>query len=911
MASKGKPSNPMNGMHTAGIFSDMSIDGPEIGTLVLIVDRAKNLPNRKTIGKQDPYCAARLGKEAKKTTTDIRGGQTPKWDQELRFTVHDSPDYYQLKLSVFNDDKRTELIGETWIDLRDIIVPGGGQSDHWHTLSCKGKYAGEIRIEITYYDSRPKPEPVAAKPKPVTSSSDSDLLANAQKPAVKRRPLPSDPVTGKAPVPLPEPVHTPPRPQPNPAPVSIPNQSPLQAVEYTTPPANRYGQHDSHTPVHASASKYTTPPQRDYQPPGGERDLYHTPSHESDPFHQPHALHSRPHELDNSSPYNGHPNYSTQSLPIQHQRSFENTEQPPPPPMHRVRNSNPNSPDAMHRSSLDMVQHQSTPPMRQNVLRKEAHRMSVSSPSSAYPGRPSYRPYDSAPVVQNSPQYNETNADPSPRHNSYDSAYESYHRQMQPTVEDVPETWTPPRPRPRESISQYDEPKYNPNVSPSALALSRRGPAPPEQYSPSRSRPSHHDYYGQGSSAAPMSGGDYSQALISRGSAYQQLDRYQNHPDDLDNTQLHHRRSYEPPPDIPTALVPGSDPGMALEVAGRFCEDKRHERRYTAGPGDMVVHSRGRQYSEPPVHYPTNHPPHVHQSSSSRGYDRGAIPYSTSPQAATTPTSYEDPRRVSPSPAANHTIKRKSVSPAPPPSDTRRLSGVPFGPDSYDAFNPTAATSREASSSSVNYTTADGKIVTHDGREVDPSDHLPMDTWAPEPEQKKPAPSTETRSRPVPAGAQPMPPSGRRPLRIAARPSSAIVAPAPATFSTPDPTPPGSASRNRLQKKNHRASIMPAPVSSTSPLGPASAHQRNSTPPRALVRASTFDYENHGVYDSEPGGSRPGYGSAPPIPAKVPMMSGGLGPSPSAPRGHEDFTLMEEMSRIDIGTGRARRHGGY
>lgn len=69
----------LNGTHTAGIFADMSVDGPVIGTLVAIVDRAKNLPNRKTIGKQDPYCAARLGKEAKKTKTDIRGGQTPKW----------------------------------------------------------------------------------------------------------------------------------------------------------------------------------------------------------------------------------------------------------------------------------------------------------------------------------------------------------------------------------------------------------------------------------------------------------------------------------------------------------------------------------------------------------------------------------------------------------------------------------------------------------------------------------------------------------------------------------------------------------------------------------------------------------------------------------------------------------------
>jgi len=59
--------------------ADMTVDGPVIGTLVVIMDRARNLPNKRTMGKQDPYCAARLGKEAKKTKTDKRGGQTPKW----------------------------------------------------------------------------------------------------------------------------------------------------------------------------------------------------------------------------------------------------------------------------------------------------------------------------------------------------------------------------------------------------------------------------------------------------------------------------------------------------------------------------------------------------------------------------------------------------------------------------------------------------------------------------------------------------------------------------------------------------------------------------------------------------------------------------------------------------------------
>lgn len=85
MATKTAKAGAFGGMHTSGIYSDMTVDGPIIGTLVAIMDRAKNLPNRRSMGKQDPYCAARLGKEAKKTATDRRGGQTPRWyDQPVR-----------------------------------------------------------------------------------------------------------------------------------------------------------------------------------------------------------------------------------------------------------------------------------------------------------------------------------------------------------------------------------------------------------------------------------------------------------------------------------------------------------------------------------------------------------------------------------------------------------------------------------------------------------------------------------------------------------------------------------------------------------------------------------------------------------------------------------------------------------
>ncbi|KAI0479760.1 hypothetical protein F4859DRAFT_449210 [Xylaria cf. heliscus] len=911
MATKAKAHNPLTGMHTAGIFSDMSIDGPEIGTLVLIVDRAKNLPNRKTIGKQDPYCAARLGKEAKKTATDIRGGQTPKWDQELRFTVHDSPDYFQLKLSLYNDDKKTELIGETWIDLRDIIVQGGGQSDQWHNLLCRGKYAGSIRIEITYYDRRPKPEKLAPKPRPVASAPELDVASSSQRPAVKRRPLPTDPVAGHALAHVSEPINTPPRAQPNPPSGAIPSQVPSQPLEYSTPPPNRHPQPDHHSPAHGSGYQYSgTPPHRDYQlQRGAERpESFQTPQYETDPYYQSNPAAPRPQEADGMVVYNNaRPAYNAQPPP-QHRRSIEEIVHPPLPPAHRPRHSNGHLPEAnaMNHGNYEMVPHKASPAMRHDVLRNEAHRYSVSAPSqsSAYPGRPTYRPYDSAPNLQSSPQHNDydSNLSSAPRYQSYDPTYKAHPRPMQPTVEDVPESWTPPQSRTRHSISQYDEPEFDP----ASLSLSGHGGVTHEHYSPSQTLAlTRYDSYEESASPSPMPEADYSQALmhIPRPQAYQ-INHYQKQTSELDN-QMSNGNDYGPP-EVPATLVPGVDPSLAREVSERFQQERRQERRYTQ-PMQMVVHSRGRQHSEPPSHYAASYSPHS-QPPSSRSYERALVAYSSGPNTPSAAAESSDHRKVSPSPNANHTIKRKSVSPAPPPSEHRRLSGVPFGPDSYDTFNPSI--SREGSKS-ADYT-RDGKIVTPDGREVDPSDHLPMDTWAPEPESKKPAQPTETRSRPVLTGAQPMPPSGRRQLRIAARPQSTALV-SSTTYAAPEPVGPSSTGRNRLQKKSHRASALPAPISaSSSPLGPATAHQRNSTPPRALVRASTFDYENHGPsFDGEFAVARMGYGSGPPIPAKVPMMSGGLGPPTSAPRRSEDMALIQEMSRIDIGPGRARRHGGY
>lgn len=79
----------------------MSVVSPEpssFGTLIVIFAKAvgiffffssfafiytnftqRNLPNRRRLGKQSPYCVARIGVDAKRSKTDQRGGQTPIW----------------------------------------------------------------------------------------------------------------------------------------------------------------------------------------------------------------------------------------------------------------------------------------------------------------------------------------------------------------------------------------------------------------------------------------------------------------------------------------------------------------------------------------------------------------------------------------------------------------------------------------------------------------------------------------------------------------------------------------------------------------------------------------------------------------------------------------------------------------
>lgn len=812
--------------------------------------------------------------------------------------MHDSADYYQLKISVFTDDKKTDLIGEAWIDLKGIIISGGGQSDVWKTLTCRGKYAGDIRLEITFYDSRPKPDKPAARPRQ-SMGAELENSSPKRKEIVKRRPLPTDPVTGEVTA-------------------NVSSQTPPS--DYHQAPPRPPGKSISHSPYGSTNSlnetaEYGTPLQGSTRSRHGDYFSSHSPSAQGHPGsgrvegpRQPRPTRQDSYERERGysqkipvSSYEQHdPRGSSYSLAsetydmapaddaAQYPPHGGSRQAAPPPPAHRSRHST--SQEGLQRRSDESPQ-RAVPPvsMRSDVLKNEAHRNTTPT----YPGRPQFRAYDptlaAQPPIQKAITYEP--------HNAYD-AYDAQYRSMQPTVEDVPES--PPgsmRNRPRRSIPPLDEIVYDAGPMPMSTGFGRSpggGSAGYLSQSPG-AYPTYQEQPRNPNSVSPLSARDYTESpgqmtQYSYSSQSQRPNQQREH----ETTYIQSSPSYGLPA-LPPSLAPGVDPNMVQEMSNRAYEERRHDGRYNNNNNQIVSASaRDRHRSEPP---PPSHEPAFGTSPQAyESYDRprsGAYAGGPDPHAQ----GYRD---ASPNP--QHRIRRKSVSPAPRPSDNRRHSDIPFSPDSYDAFNP-GISSRDGSPG-LDQSDSPSKIMTHDGREIDPSDHLPEESWAPEPEAKPPSQEpSQSRNRPPLSGAQPMPPSGRRPLRISmARTSQAVVPSNAYGYSEGPRAPPAQGGRQRLQKKaRHSMGPTTSAPNPLAPIAPDNFQDRSNQYSSTRSRAGAWDYPNENYAPQYNGGNQ-----GPPIPAKVPLpiMSGANG-------GAEDMALIQEMQKIDIGTGRSRRRGGY
>lgn len=823
-------------------------------------------------------------------------------------------------------------------------MPGGGQNDLWHHLNCKGRFAGEIRIELTYYDTRPKDDAMEEKPQETAINDlqepprEGGVIGPRLPKPVKRRPLPTNPTESLTPRSTMQDHHqsspasyTPPTNQ------NFPRAQPQymdQPMDYqldSTSSSNSPYQHvlDGESPIayndHGQelydnslatglAKNHSTIPQPiTYSPVGGfnnRQDInegLHHGSQDDRSFGRPlpYEGHQRPD--DGAS----HDCYSQQ---IQRQDIFiPRAERPAArPPAHALNDPYDANPAY---SSPSMPQTHSMPDVR------------------PHPG-----PQDFDHQTHGSSLPKNTNYQTPTRHHSLGASEDAWPSPIQNTMNNEGPPPAPPAHRssglqslPQISGRGHSE-SYPPISAPAPLNIrSHRGSTSASPLSQVQSNAASGGYISASpSSSQPIS---RSTASVSSHISYSQSGRR--------NSQ--NLLSQSPTKDfdqsLPPSLIPGYEPGIAEDESQRLLNEKHMSTRQIY-PNEQS--SPYQAYSPQPRVYPSprhdsypsrtdTYPSPRNDAHSSPRHDMYPSRTDTYPSPRDSqsplrqlenshdrrPHSYSvptgRPSTVSPDP---RTPVRKSVSPAPESAPgSRGVSAVPFSPDSYNAFNPSISSAQSINSAGPKYNTPEqarealherekelkleeGPIIGSNGRVIDPSDHLPSDTWAPEPEPKLPrkGPEVTLRFRHSPQGAQPMPPSGtRRPLyETPTRPHSIS---APVHAHSPDAN---SGARNRLVKKSRVSPVQPA----SSPIVPTlntTLTARSSMPRASASDHLLREHDNYGYGSGSPTSynmrNSPS-GLPPPVPGKIPI--------PAAQGGQEEWgmsALSEEMKRIDIGVG--------
>ncbi|KAJ8487820.1 hypothetical protein ONZ45_g14192 [Pleurotus djamor] len=131
----------------------------ELGTLVIVVLKARNLLDPHSFYKSDVYAQISLNGEVKRTPVEVKGGQHPVWDAELRFNVmkNSAEKYRELKVSCWSKESRNDQnLGEGKVNINETLKTG--EFDDWVGLSTEaGGARGDLYLEMTYYSAAPVP----------------------------------------------------------------------------------------------------------------------------------------------------------------------------------------------------------------------------------------------------------------------------------------------------------------------------------------------------------------------------------------------------------------------------------------------------------------------------------------------------------------------------------------------------------------------------------------------------------------------------------------------------------------------------------------------------------------------------------------------------------------------------------
>lgn len=788
--------------------------------------------------------------------------------------MRNSPDYRTLKITVFNDDKKTDLIGECTVRLDKILVTGGGTDDGWRGLKCKDKYAGEILVELTFWDMRPTPEQRKKNEEAVVSRErERDDGKEREAPrkiggaremgsrekATKRRPLPSDPSFSREDLSLPS--------QPAPEPVRATRRSrhshqPQPQIHqthqsYSEPPRHKEPRGSSSRPISIPTSRgiavtpvavnpgngiYDPYGQDNYIPSGEILGRYDEPD-DRDPHGQfeppPPPAHSRSYQADGR--HHSSSNIATQLvLPSQQQHAAG----------HRRQKS-----QLRHYQSVPdwkFYQQHSPIDQRDQSYRSNHEPQGFEQYGSSYPGPPnSFLPQQGSEEYDDhlalSPNTRSSRRHNLPRQTSYDGGMR--HEDESPGLSHGP--------TPSSSIASLRNDDHD----------APPPPPPPHAHKPIPVRMEEPNWQN-----VPLQRQFQDQDL-----GLPSYDDLRSHGNSMNSNILEARapsRGMDMSPTrngvpLPPSLVPGIDPAVAEQMAERIEKERRMSFNGAVElPAQLQIEAGPQSQSRQMQHVSSKnyHRPQVEEVQDVALYQPQLLPEEqvverpvttkkkqrSAPMVKPTPIHGERSGTVPIAGAMTSVNKRNSMlvaperKPVPVPEPKPALEGLPFSPDSFNIINPGPAVEAEAKKPKK-------MINLGSNRVLDGSDILPPESFAPEPELKKrsprpppPVPEQHRKERLSKRSLSPLPPPKQteRPKKAErlALPAPPPPVPVREPRDTRDPRKVAieapkekERDRNRLQKKLRNSQSMAILPSNSSRLEGGSSRNRYSIGPGAMV----------------------------------------------------------------------------
>jgi len=168
----------------------------ETPTLTVKVIEARNIAAMDKGGTSDPYCRLKCNFNKQRFKTKVIDKTlTPKWDEVFKFFAPSHADG-QVIVKMWDKDRWTtdDFLGEIMIDLKNFA--DGKPHDLWLTLNNEpkkkdGASKGEVHINVTYEDGKPKRDTPAA----VETATATATPANGASPTPATTPAAAD---GKA-----------------------------------------------------------------------------------------------------------------------------------------------------------------------------------------------------------------------------------------------------------------------------------------------------------------------------------------------------------------------------------------------------------------------------------------------------------------------------------------------------------------------------------------------------------------------------------------------------------------------------------------------------------------------------------------------------------------------------------------